>query len=342
MMMTRSQIRLSDICELVSEPVQPGARPESTYIGLEHLSPGRLTVSGSGRAVEMRSTTSAFQSGDVLYGKLRPYLDKAALADTLGVCTTELLVLRAKAGVDPRYLALVVHSPEFVDYAVAGTTGVQHPRTSWAHISQFRTPAFSIGEQRKIAPLIWLVHDTIGQTSRAIGEGEKLGRAAMRVLFTRGLHREGQKETEIGMIPETWAFEQLGNIAAITYGAQAAVANATDPTIGIPILTNINLGLDGRINLKKKRYYRVPGKPERKAYFAERRSAFQLEEWERQARWESGLFRIRRRVYVLIVHSEVPMSRNCTTKVPVSVADIFASFWLLHSPKERFIDQLGL
>ena len=258
MMMTRSQIRLSDICELVSEPVQPGARPESTYIGLEHLSPGRLTVSGSGRAVEMRSTTSAFQSGDVLYGKLRPYLDKAALADTLGVCTTELLVLRAKAGVDPRYLALVVHSPEFVDYAVAGTTGVQHPRTSWAHISQFRTPAFSIGEQRKIAPLIWLVHDTIGQTSRAIGEGEKLGRAAMRALFTRGLHREGQKETEIGMIPETWAFEQLGNIAAITYGAQAAVANATDPTIGIPILTNINLGLDGRINLEKKRYYRVP------------------------------------------------------------------------------------
>ena len=100
--MKNAPVRLSDLCELVAEPVKPGERPDALYIGLEHLASGRLVRIGEGQASEMRSTTSAFKPGDVLYGKLRPYLDKAVLADTAGVCTTELLVLRAKADVDPK------------------------------------------------------------------------------------------------------------------------------------------------------------------------------------------------------------------------------------------------
>ena len=97
-------IRLSDLCHLVREPVKPGTRPEALYLGLEHLVSGRLVRTGGGQASQMRSTTSAFKPGDVLYGKLRPYLDKAVLADEAGVCTTELLVLRAKADVVSKIL----------------------------------------------------------------------------------------------------------------------------------------------------------------------------------------------------------------------------------------------
>ena len=112
--MKRNTTRLADLCDLMGEPVRPGARPAALYLGLEHLASGRLVRIGCGRASEMRSTTSAFQADDVLYGKLRPYLDKAILADETGVCTTELLVLRAKANVDPRFLAVVLHSRGFV------------------------------------------------------------------------------------------------------------------------------------------------------------------------------------------------------------------------------------
>ena len=132
----------------------------------------------------MRSNTSAFQPGDVLYGKLRPYLDKAVLADEPGVCTTELLVLRAKANVNARFLAAVLHSRGFLDYAVAGTTGVQHPRTSWAHIREFEVPALTYDEQRGIADLLWLVHDGILASEKKVAVLDNLFKALLHKLMT--------------------------------------------------------------------------------------------------------------------------------------------------------------
>ena len=272
-------IRLSDLCELIMEPVRPGARPDALYLGLKHLAPGRLIRIGGGQASEMRSNTSAFQPGDVLYGKLRPYLDKAALADKPGVCTTELLVLRAKANVDPRFLAAAVHSPGFLEYAIAGTTGVQHPRTSWAHTRDFQMPAFTLCEQQGIADLLWLVHEAISQSKALDEEAQALKRAAMHTLFTRGLCGEAQKETEIGPLPESWAYNELGNLAEIAYGAQAAVANATDPAIGTLILTNVNLDIQGHINLEKRRYYQIP---------SEHRERLSLRKGDVLFNWRSG------------------------------------------------------
>lgn len=209
-------VRLGDLCELVAESVRPAARPDALYLGLEHLAPGRLTRIGGGKASDMRSNTSAFQPGDVLYGKLRPYLDKAVLADEAGVCTTELLVLRAKEGVEARFLAAVLHSPGFVEYAVAGTTGVQHPRTSWAHIREFEAPAFAMDKQQRFADLVWLVHEGISRSEALVEEAQALKRAAMQTLFTRGLRGEAQKETEIGPVPESWETSSLGVLCEST------------------------------------------------------------------------------------------------------------------------------
>ena len=203
-MLKGKTIRLWDLCDLIAEPVKPDERPDARYLGLEHLASGRLCPIGGGQASEMRSTMSAFKPGDVLYGKLRPYLDKAVLTDGAGVCTTELLVLRAKVDVEPRFLATAVHCPDFLEYAVAGTTGVQHPRTSWAHIREFEVPAFTFDEQRRIADLLWLVHEAITLSGSLVSEGQALKRAAMQTLFTRGLRGEAQKETEIGPMPESW------------------------------------------------------------------------------------------------------------------------------------------
>ena len=217
-MTARKMVRLADLCDLVRELVKPGERPDALYLGLEHLASGRLVCIGGGRTSEMRSTTSAFKPGDVLYGKLRPYLDKAVLADKAGVCTTELLVLRAKADVDPRFLATVVHSPNFLEFAVAGTTGVQHPRTSWPHTREFEVPAFTLEEQRRIADLLWLVHEAISRSEKLVEQGQTLKRATMQTLFTRGLRGEAQKETEVGPVPKSW---DLLSLSALCVGTNS-------------------------------------------------------------------------------------------------------------------------
>ena len=236
-MMDGATVRLSDQCDLVSEPVKPGEWPDALFLGLEHLAPGRLVRIGGGQASEMRSNTSAFQPGDVLYGKLRPYLDKAILADQSGVCTTELLVLRAKTDVNPRFLAATLHSPRFLEHAVAGTTGVQHPRTSWAHIREFELPAFTLEEQHQVAGLLWLVHEAIAQSETLVEEGRALKRAAMHTLFTRGLRGEAQKETEIGLVPEGWEVVSFGSVRdRLQYGTstKCSYEPSAYPVLRIP------------------------------------------------------------------------------------------------------------
>lgn len=207
-----TEIRLSDLCDRIVESVRPGSRPESIYLGLEHVPTGRFLPRSAGEAKSVRSTTSAFQAGDVLYGKLGPYLDKAVIAASDGVSTTELLVLRPKAGIDPKFLASVLHAPDFIEFAVAGTTGTTHPRTSWAHIAAFPLPRFSARSRRVMSEVVWLVHEAIDATEKAISSGTTVRTEAMRHLFTRGLRREPTKETEIGPIPRSW---RVGSLASL-------------------------------------------------------------------------------------------------------------------------------
>ena len=131
------------------------------------------------------------------------------------------------------------------------------PNLSRGRLAELRVPHPPLNEQQNINDLLGRVRDAIHIQNRSLAIVDELKRAAMQTLFTRGLRGETQKETEIGLVPESWGMEALGDLAEIEYGAQAAVANATDPAIGTLILTNVNIDLDGGINLEKRRYYKV-------------------------------------------------------------------------------------
>lgn len=217
-MKRHATMRLSELCDLVTLQVDPKDQPDGLYLGLEHLAPARLEAIGGGTARDVESTKSLFERGDVLYGKLRPYLDKAVLAPSHGICSTEILVLRPRRDTDPRFLLGVVHSPLFVQHAVAGTTGAHHPRTSWNHIANFELAAFGALEQSSIGNLLWSVHEAIDANEMLIVSGEALKRATMSTLFGGGLRNEPRKDTEIGLIPESWAVSTLGEVATLERG----------------------------------------------------------------------------------------------------------------------------
>ena len=77
---------------------------------------------------QSKSTKNRFQSGDVLYGKLRPYLNKVLIADEPGYCTTEILPLKAGAHLDNRYLFYWLKHPAFLKYVEAESHGMNMPR----------------------------------------------------------------------------------------------------------------------------------------------------------------------------------------------------------------------
>lgn len=77
---------------------------------------------------QSKSTKNQFEAGDVLYGKLRPYLNKIVYATKPGVCTTEIVPLKANDAVDGRYLFHWVRHPVFLNYVTEVSHGVNMPR----------------------------------------------------------------------------------------------------------------------------------------------------------------------------------------------------------------------
>jgi type I restriction enzyme S subunit len=76
----------------------------------------------------------------------------------------------------------------------------------------------------------------------------------MQKLFTEGMEGEKQKQTEIGLVPESWEVQPFENTGEVVYGIQAAVANNLKP-VGHKILTNKNITLEGRFDLEKINYF---------------------------------------------------------------------------------------
>ena len=77
---------------------------------------------------QSKSTKNCFDAGDVLYGKLRPYLNKVLIADQPGYCTTEIVPLKAGAHLDARYLFYWLKHPTFLAYVEAESHGLNMPR----------------------------------------------------------------------------------------------------------------------------------------------------------------------------------------------------------------------
>jgi type I restriction enzyme S subunit len=147
---------------------------------LEHIEPGNIRIQRWGKADDVRSLKTAFQQGDVLYGKLRPYLDKAVLAERDGICSTDILVIRAQSNLLPEFLAYLLHTSQFIAYAISTTTGVNHPRTSWKALQKFPIPFPPLSEQREIARMLQAVDAKIA--------AEQTRRAALEDLFKTLLH----------------------------------------------------------------------------------------------------------------------------------------------------------
>lgn len=124
------------------------------YVGLEHIekNAGRFIHEFNPEPEELLANKFKFTSQHVLYGKLRPYLNKVVLPNFEGVCTTEILpVLPNPEYLDRRYLWLVLFLPEFVAWASNSVSGANLPRLGPKELAKYPIPLPPLEEQRRIA-----------------------------------------------------------------------------------------------------------------------------------------------------------------------------------------------
>lgn len=133
--------KLRDIAEDVRDSINPEATDPSTpYVGLEHIPRRSLGLSDWGFASEVQSTKLRFKSGDILFGKIRPYFHKVAVAPVDGVASSDAIVIRAK---DHAWYSLVlatVSSDAFVAEATQSANGTKMPRANWNVLLGYKVP----------------------------------------------------------------------------------------------------------------------------------------------------------------------------------------------------------
>ena len=215
-------LKLKYVAELEGDKVETSHN--LNYVGLENVQSGNGKYVVSDRAKPEGLSTS-FTGGDVLFGKLRPYLAKSWLADFDGICSSEFLVLRSHK-ITPKFLNYYTLTEEFINQVNSSTYGSKMPRANWDFISLMGVPLPPYDLSDKIAK--FLDHETakidtlIDKQQQLIKLLKEKRQAVISHAVTKGLNPDvPMKESGIewlGEVPEHWVVGAIKQFAEIESG----------------------------------------------------------------------------------------------------------------------------
>jgi type I restriction enzyme S subunit len=245
--------------------VKISEKPESVpYLGLENIESGTGRLLLGEPADEVESTVVAFQEGDVLFGKLRPYLAKVVHADFKGVGTTELLVLRPAGETDGRFLFYHLLTSGFIDAVNSLTYGTKMPRANSEQVGNLPVALPPLHEQRAIAAFLdretARIDTLVAKQERLIALLQEKRTALISHAVTRGLDPNVATKDSgaewLTQIPAHWSGTALKRWVGgkVTDGPHETPEFIDD---GIPFVS-AEAVYDGRINFHSRRGHITP------------------------------------------------------------------------------------
>lgn len=220
-------IRLGEVCGQDRRIVEPGTAEANrlTYLSLEHIE------SETGRVLEApveqvedagKSTTFRFDERHVLYGKLRPYLNKVALQDRPGRCTTEVIPLLPSDGMDRVFLAWLLRRRETVEFAMQGKTGSRMPRADMDSLLTLEMPIPPLAEQQRIAAALREQMAAV-EKARAAAQARMAAAYALPAAFLRQVFGDASAFAASPVTPTKpvhpgWTWHRLTDIARLATG----------------------------------------------------------------------------------------------------------------------------
>jgi len=229
------KMEFGEIAELRKEKFNPVISNESKpCLELEHFEQATGKIIGFISSLEQKSIKNVFYKGDVLFGKLRPYLRKYWLAEFDGVCSSEVWVLKPKTtDISNSYLFNLIQTNEFIQAANV-SSGSKMPRADWGYIINY---PFSIinskNEQIAIAQLLSTWDNAITKTQALIAQKEQRKKWLMQNLLTGKMRLKGfdgeWKENKLSdLFDRVTRKNTEGNTTVVTISAQRGFVRQTD------------------------------------------------------------------------------------------------------------------
>lgn len=174
-------VSLGDAIDFVSDTVHPGddPAPATSFVGLQHIESHTGRLLDSDPLSPMKGRKFRFRPGDVLFGYLRPYLNKVWLADRHGLCSVDQYVLRPRNGVDGALLAHCLRGRQLLNQAIDLTHNLQLPRLRSGLLAALEVPVVADGAAASLVTQLDRLRDQIVELSVMRRHQEDLVRALL-------------------------------------------------------------------------------------------------------------------------------------------------------------------
>ena len=232
--------RFKDVVSLRNEKTDE-ASAEEDYLELEDLDSGNGRILSRRNTLEVGSAVTLFKKGDVLFGKLRPYLEKYWEAEFDGKCTGEILAFKPQR-IASRFLFYCLGSRWFIERCNALAYGAKMPRVSWpTQLSQFNLPLPPLTEQERIAAYLdascTAIDAAVAAKRRQLETLDVVRESVIETAVTRGLNGKTKLRAFdhdwIGSLPEHWTAIRIKRvISRLDYG----ISVSSQPDGKYPVL----------------------------------------------------------------------------------------------------------
>ena len=143
-------------------------------VGLEHLIPEEITLTAWDEGSE-NTFSKMFRKGNVLFGRRRAYLKKAAVAPFDGICSGDITVIEAKPDrILPELLPFIIQNDDLFDFAVGKSAGSLSPRVKWEHLKNYEFKLPDMEKQKELAELLWAMDNTKKSYQKLIAATDEL------------------------------------------------------------------------------------------------------------------------------------------------------------------------
>ncbi|MBF6669997.1 restriction endonuclease subunit S [Campylobacter sp. RM12327] len=195
---------LNDIIEISKNKFNPLNNNTQRCIELEHVEQDTGFLLGYTNSTLQKSIKNSFKKGQILYGKLRPYLCKFYKAEFDGVCSSEIWVFQGKKVIND-FLFYLIQSYKF-KYIANISVGTKMPRADWNYMSEIPFFIPPPKEQIKIAEILSEFDTAINLMSNLISQKTKFKKALMQNLLTAKIRlpefKDKWQEVKLGEIGE--------------------------------------------------------------------------------------------------------------------------------------------
>lgn len=219
-------------------------------VGLEHIDSEAIHLKRSGALEETTTFSKKFKKGDVLFGRRRAYLRKAALASFDGICSGDITVFRAKKNLLPELLPFIVNNEKFFDHAVKHSAGGLSPRVKFKDLANYEFLLPLEEQQTKLTELLWAMDEVVEREREMLGRMRKF--LQIRMLELLNGHN---LVTDKNQLPEGWGIKKIKELGVVSTSSVDKKYRKDQKAVNLinymDVYSSIDKKIDSRIEFMK-------------------------------------------------------------------------------------------